>query len=455
MNSFFKNPAKADLIKIPLFISGIFLSRLPFLSAGFGDDPDAWRMVAAARFISHNLTYAASRKPGYPVVEFFYALAYRVFGANCFIFNLITAILSCLAVYFFMLALKELHCENRYLSASALAFTPVIYINSVNSMDYIWALFFLMASLYFVLRRNCICCAIALGLAQGCRLTSIGVLVPLALLVLILNPRNYKKTALFAITALCTGIICYIPVIYKYGTGFITYYDIFYPPPDLFLRRIVLNVWGWPGAIAIAAGWIMCLSKKLINRKNPAGTANRTKNFEVMIWIMAVIIYLALFVFLPAESGYLIPAVPFFILFAQRIMDGRIFKAVCVVIILSSFIPLGFTKIHDSSIFANRRTRIDRIKFAESIIGFARGIGAKGIFVLGSWFPQTVEQARKYKLGNVYFAYLLDDKKMQFAKQSGSKIYYLPPVRKINMKVHKIDLSGIGEPFFVVIDKNK
>lgn len=44
-------------------------SRLPFLDAGYGLDPDAWRLARAAHGIATKGVFQVSRLPGHPVVE--------------------------------------------------------------------------------------------------------------------------------------------------------------------------------------------------------------------------------------------------------------------------------------------------------------------------------------------------------------------------------------------------
>jgi len=60
--------------KIALVLLIVFLTRLPFLSAGFGSDDDAWRVAVAATRLRNGKEYIPSRLPGYPVQEYTTAL---------------------------------------------------------------------------------------------------------------------------------------------------------------------------------------------------------------------------------------------------------------------------------------------------------------------------------------------------------------------------------------------
>src|SRR5689334_4636951 len=51
----------------------VFASRLPYLRPGYGLDPDAYRVIGAARSLRQG-AYAASRLAGYPLHEAITAL---------------------------------------------------------------------------------------------------------------------------------------------------------------------------------------------------------------------------------------------------------------------------------------------------------------------------------------------------------------------------------------------
>ena len=136
------------LLGIPVLV---FVTRLPFLSAGYGMDPDAWRVATIAHYLAHSGVYVASRLPGYPVQEFVSSLLSR---GGPLALNPATAFCSALAVFFFILILRTLGCRDALLAGFALACLPVVYISSTISMDYIWALAFLLGATYMTLGRR-------------------------------------------------------------------------------------------------------------------------------------------------------------------------------------------------------------------------------------------------------------------------------------------------------------
>jgi len=90
-------------------------------------------------------------------------------------------------------------------------------------MDYVWALGFILASLYYALAGRPLAAGLLLGIAVGCRLTSAGMLLPLALM--LIEPGKWKsgvrKLVIFFSAAVAGGAAFYIPAFAKYGPGFL------------------------------------------------------------------------------------------------------------------------------------------------------------------------------------------------------------------------------------------
>ena len=139
---------KEVTLRLLLLIAIVLASRLPFLSAGYGSDPDAWRIAGAARVLGTTGEYVASRLPGYPVPEILYSLIWK---GGPIALNLVTALLSASSVALFFLSLRLLSCHNSFSLSLGLAFTPIIYVNSTNAMDYVWALTFILGGFYLVI----------------------------------------------------------------------------------------------------------------------------------------------------------------------------------------------------------------------------------------------------------------------------------------------------------------
>src|SRR6202140_5316155 len=218
-------PAPArERLALALAALAVLLTRLPWIGSGYGSDPDSYRVVLAARQLARTGVYEASRLPGYPVYEFLTALSA---AAAPWVSNAVTALLSAAAFVLFALIVRELGVRRYLLIALAFAMTPVIYLNSSCTMDYIPALAGQLAATYAVMRRRPMLAGLLLGLGVGCRITAGALALPLCLwMLLTAAPRPALRQCLaFGITLLLVSVLCFLPVWRRYGTDFFAFYD--------------------------------------------------------------------------------------------------------------------------------------------------------------------------------------------------------------------------------------
>src|ERR1035438_8979204 len=104
--SLFTNKMKSTKAALLVLTAIIILSRIFFLNAGFGSEEDAWGVALTAKHIAQSGAYEASRLPGHPLQELFYASIIN--KTNALGMNGITAIFSVLACVYFYLILKKL-----------------------------------------------------------------------------------------------------------------------------------------------------------------------------------------------------------------------------------------------------------------------------------------------------------------------------------------------------------
>ncbi len=439
-----------------LFVSVIvFLSRDPFLNAGYGIDPDAWRIAITARNIATSVEYSASRLPGYPIQEIVCSLIWK---GGPFALNGATAFLSSLGVGFFALSLKTLGYKNYICASLALAFTPVIFKNSTNSMDYMWALAFILASLYYILVKKSLIAGIFLGMAIGCRITSGAMIIPLSLL-LVQGGRKYNvwHIARFSLATCFVGTAAFVPVFLKYGWGFLTFCEYNYPSAITIFRTSTDEVWGKLGLVAILTAVIPSIFKRITRSNAPMPTP--VSRLQIIAWVLIICIYLFAFIRLPSESGYLIPIVPFVILLLGSFLTQKCFIFVCIALICSPFISICRSGIC-SPIFVEHSTRIEKMKYIEQILLRANGVSGKNIIIAGTWLPQIREAQIRKKLfldpqETLKFVELIDVTQLQKYIEQGFKIYYLNNQREYNLGVKKFDLLENGAVPFDFVQQDK
>jgi hypothetical protein len=290
------------------------ISRLPFLGAGYGMDPDANRVVTTARALRSTGVYAASRLPGYPVHEFITA-AYVSGGPV--VVNGVTAVVSALAVAIFAFIVRALGIPGGWALAAGFACVPVFYINSTCALDYVLALAFVLAALCFTQRGNIWRAGICLGLAIGTRITSGAMLIPLAFVLAAssISIRIWLKSCIMLCATACSvGALCFWPVLARHGLQFFTYSEgVGGGSAEAIWRRASLGVWGPMGCVAL--GW--ALIAVLASRWRPRPIAVPAhRGWLSAASVSAIVLYTLAYVMLPHEAGYLIPIVPFVLLLA-------------------------------------------------------------------------------------------------------------------------------------------
>ncbi len=424
---------------ILLIAIAVFFSRIPFLYNGYGNDPDAWEVARAASKIALTGTYSVSRLPGYPLQEILYSLIWNV---GPFGFNLLSATLSVVSFVFFALILKRGKSKNYIIGALALVFTPIIYISSTNSMDYIWALTFLLGSMYFVLLKRPLVAGAFLGLAIGCRITSAVMVLPLVLMQISQDQKFViRRISLFCISSGLIGFLSYFPVISRYGLDFFTFYQGKYPEIIKVAYKLSVGVWGAVGSLTIFFALIYLVFFNTL-WKEQIKTMHPTDLFLVLSWFLVIVIYVILYFRLPYESGYLVPIVPFVLLLFDRFLNGKKFIFLCVFLTVSSFAisidksglrPLG-------PIFSDYIERQQTAQLVESVFSFDNIITTPTVIIAGYELPIITKTSfdRKINMESV-IEYVLSAEQIISYQSNGYQVYYLPKMREYNIKVEGVD----------------
>ena len=429
--------------KIILFVLFVLMTRIPWLQPGYGVDSDAWRVVLAARHIKETGDYMLSRLPGYPLQE--YLLSW-ISMSTPVIVNGMTALFSSVACLYFVLVLRFFRIKRAYLWGIAFALTPVVYINSVNSMDYMWALAFLLAAVYLVLKDRPMLAGVFLGLAMGCRLTSAVMLLPLGIwLVVIYANKSYLRLLSLAGSMLVTGVLCYIPVFVYYGYGFLDFYDIpGYPSLATLAGRSLLRVWGVWGTVGILFMIGLLLFSRRIIRMSWHELEKRS---GLLLCLTTVVIYAAAFLRLPHEAGYLIPVVPFVILGLNLILRSQYTLGLVVALLLSSF----FLSVERSGvewtgpIVEDHFKRIDQTRWVNQVITAVKNLQGPAVIVTGSLLPQIQVMTDNDPADDKIFIDLVSDvDQFEAFVERGADVYVMEEARHYNEHVYQIDLVEMG-----------
>ncbi|MEX1255515.1 MAG: glycosyltransferase family 87 protein [Dehalococcoidia bacterium] len=427
-------------------------SRAPFLNLGYGTDPDAWRVGLTAHYIWENGEYLPSRLPGYPLHEFVTTALYK---GGWVATNLSTVLISLAGVYLFAALAKKLDLPNRGALTLGFAFTPLLWINSVMTMDYMWALTLILGAYLALLNRSPVLAGILLGLAGGFRLTSLAMLVPFALLLWRTDRRHEIRPV--ALTSVALTLLAFVPVLMDYGLNFLNFYDQPVPVAEFF-RALGKDALGIVGVIAVLVAVVVSLPRLRAFPKDLARDAN------VLVWVAVPVIYVATYSRLPHEIAYLIPIFPFAYFLLARYLSRPVLVALLAVVVLSGFVDITspedegevgsktFTSagIGRGMVLSDVDTLHNQRAFADEIWALHKGRDPSqpAVVITGFIYPQLVMRHKDDldigifekdieaisqlsdkgvatdRAANVQYFWLLEYDAFQELKESGKAIYF-------------------------------
>ena len=459
--SFHRKPA----FQFGLLGLGVFLSRLPFLGPGFGTDPDAWRMAQSARHYATTGEYIVSRFPGYPLSEIVMA---ALWDGGPIVVNGLTALMSAIAAIFLALILRKVTVEHYIWPTIAFAATPIVFVNSVVAMDYLWATAFILASVYFAMNHRWTAAGVMLGLAVGCRITSAIIGLPL-LVFLFVDGRKFTDATRFVVSSIFVALLLWTPVFYTYGFGFLTFYDSPYPDAISITRRMSIDLFGRLGVYALIA--VLCgliVWPRIFKRNRPASNVYPTlwvgfnndgpsqsvghQNHVPLLSLLSMAVFVSLFLLLPHEPAYLIPAVPFLIVLLAIYVKPIPLRIACACLILASFVqPCTRAIICKGAVSSSIEQRRMDARHGEQIVTTFRSIEPEAILVCGWWRPM-IDVLRTSDIESTRLIYLLDSMQLRTATAAKTPIYYLGDVESFNIERYGIDLKLVGIELVVPTD---
>ena len=455
------------------FASIILLTRLPFIFSGFGTDEDSWGIALTALNIHNSIQYEVSRFPGFPVHEIISALFIR---GGAVTLNLLTAVMSVLAVLFFVFFLQEKRFRYPWIAGAAFAFTPVVFIHSTDTIDYMWAMAFMMLSLWLRAQGKLIFSAVMLALATGCRITSLAMLMPFCVMLIEKDDdtrTNFIRIARYAGVTLAVSLLIFLPVILNYGKSFFTFYDLSgYPSIPKVLYKFSLGVWGIGGSVALVYGVAALLFTSPL--RGGKFLFPRTVNEKhVIAWLVAIDLTIIIYLRLPYESGYLIPMIPFTILVFGKYLHEKMFIIFSLLIIISPwFISINTTDKSDAPkptaaafqlnvfsapvnidllrgmICSDMEARKATVVFADSVISESEFISDTSVIICGWWnskiqflYSQLDDTDKNKK---ITLAHYLNKDELSDYVLKRTNIYYLPMQDSIEKKLYGVDIKYFG-----------
>ena len=427
---------------LPIFALIVIVgaSRWPFLEPGYGVNLDAWRVAWMGRAIAETGQYSVSRFPGYPLHEYSAALLYRG-GARAL--NGLSALATIAAVLLLYRYLKLVNARQAWWCAQMLAFVPAVYVNSVTAKDYLPALACVMASMCLVEQRNAWWGGVLLGVATGFRPASIVLAIPLALLLVRGQSENrdqLRSLAKFASCALVVAALAFVPVVHRYGWEFLRAY----PHEEPWQYGLQNATTGFLGVLGCVGLVVLVLAAAFWRQRGETVSRDHT-----MAWTIGVVVSLAVFVAIPHQAGYLIPAAVFLILLAQQWAPPWSLWVFGACLIVASFVDVRPDRIGPGAILADHERRFRQIAETENFVSQAERLPGRIAFVVGGQHALVaVLHPDLIAHGEHRYVYLLDRREAEELTRQGYAIVCSEQVRRANIIFHEVDLNEFGATIY-------
>ena len=311
------------------------ITRLPFVWLGYGYDPDAWHIAQAGWHWRVHGQYRFSRPPGYPLAEGIVALTPP---GDWQLTNSITVIAGMLVIVLFYKLSRYGLLDKPFWFSLLLLVTPIFWITSSETMDYVYALLGILASYHALLARRGWLSAALLGVACGFRPPS-GVFIVPSIVMLVLDKCAWWTVLSYVLTFGTCGIMTYSPVLLTYGLDVIPGFALRFWP--LQIGYSALQVFGVIGTTTIAVVVMMMI---VLSRKRGSVSLTWLQRPEIAYAIASIVVTTLLFIRIPDDSAYLLPAVPFLFLVLDRLTRSRFWAAPLLVtsVLLSAMISPQF-----------------------------------------------------------------------------------------------------------------
>jgi hypothetical protein len=333
-----------------LLALAVLLTRVPFVWCGYGTDSDTWKFASALREIADTGRYTASRLPGYPLMEWLCAPFAHLgpWGPN-----LLSAVAAAACAWLAARVFARHGVRDAWLAGAAFVFVPAAYIAGTSSIDYLWAIAFALAAWCEAADGGAGRAGLLLGLAVGTRITSALFVVPLAWLVWNAGgERRLRGVLALGGIGAAVGAAWYVPGFLRYGWNMFTYSEIkggqssalhflggMLHPGDsgvawpLVAGQATVLLWGVVGSLAVGLA-LLSIAWQTRGGERAARLGPGVGAAVASLVLLETVVYLRL----PHDEGYLLPAVPFAMLALAAWLTPARFRTVCVALLVSPFL---------------------------------------------------------------------------------------------------------------------
>ncbi len=451
-----------------LLFFGNLVVRLPFLFAGYGREEDAWAQALNARIIWETKIYEVSRLPGHPLYELLLAGLWPI-NHSYLLFNGLTALVSSLSIVVFYKICRKLNLLRPFALSIVFSFIPAFFIAGTFTIDYNFGLLFVLISFLQLLYKRYWLVGILIGIATGIRISHLGFLLPWAILAWSAR-RDIKPVLKMGFAAGTVALVSYLPPLLTYGAEFLDFHKPPFPGWANVIYKLSFGLWGIPLLVFLVVFFIRNISKPLDFWMLRDYTIRLPKNFFLAL-VVIFIIQLAVFMRLPFKSEFLIPFLPFAVIYMGAILKRKATAVLAFCSIASCFLfgfdydnefrgsppsklaltfeagsyKVFFDPIQGPAIIDHRK-RLVKSEFVGEVLNWMENQKEQAYLICGWYWPEI--ELRTDFPTKVKTDYYATEQELRKTQKAEKEIFYLPEINEANSKINAHYLAdSLGKPW--------
>jgi hypothetical protein len=285
----------------------VALAYLPFLFFGYGSDGDTANVLNTVQSLIVNHTYLMSRVPGHVPQEIGATLLTLIGGSV--LSNAGSLLMALLALYSFLRICRYFRIPHAKLLFLLFAFQPILWAHATYTIDYVWALAFLLLGFDLVLEERLFWGSIVWGLAVGTRLPFLLIVCSFMAWFFVQKKLSPKQFLQSAVIIAVTSVILFLPPFLSSGSNF-SFLIVFNNSLKFDLvgwvgRFVYKNIYFWGLqtllAFAIIFPWVI------------RGIKRKRMEFQGLLLLLLFVGFATELSFLsmPTKRPFLLPMLPF------------------------------------------------------------------------------------------------------------------------------------------------
>lgn len=430
-----------------VFLLTLF-SRIPFLFAGYGREEDAWSQVLNARLIYDTGVYEVSRLPGHPIYELLLALLWPINHQDWF-YNGLSALASAFSVMIFYRILVNLKIPTAFWLSLCFSFIPVFFTSGTYTIDYNFALLFILWSWLSLQQGKIWLAAVTIGIATGFRISSIAFILPLSL---VSNLKDKNLLMRYWLVGGLIAAICFIPAMHRYGLSFLDFHKPPFPGWAIIIYKLSIGIWGIPlllALVVIKAQWLRQGLTISLLKSEPE--FKRLTYAAIIAWLLCLIVFARL----PFKAEFFIPSLAFLMVLVGYLGSKKQIQVLLVASLLSCFSfgfdyanpyrgatpspaslkfsagskPLFFDPIQGPALI-DQSKRLNKSALVAATLAWAELQNDSSLLIAGWYWPEL--ELKKTEGLKVSFDYYSTEAEVLQYHNSGYSVYFLPEINESN-----------------------